>query len=82
MKGADGTRREITDFESSDFGGIIAPGESWSLVINDVANLPKEIPVEFEGEGRPTLGQVFIDRDKLMALDEKYKAWKAAQVKK
>lgn len=75
----EGRREEsVANFESPDFGGYIEPGESIALVVEDPANLPKEIPVEFEKTGRPTVGRVFIDTERLLELNRKYEEWKKA----
>lgn len=67
----------ITDFENPEFGGYIQPVESISLDIDDPHHLPERIPVSFEGEHRPQ-GKVFIDREKLLALNQDYKRWKGS----
>lgn len=66
----------ISDFDNPEFGGYIQPGESWSLVIDNLSDIPELIPVEFEEKGRISRGKVFIDRAKLETLDVDYKKWK------
>lgn len=73
----DGKREKgVVDFEDPAFGGYIEPGESIALTVEDPQNLPAEIPVEFEREGRPKPGSVFIDTKQLFTLAEQYEEWK------
>lgn len=65
----------IRDFESENFGGYIQPAEAIYLDVDDPMHIPERIPVVFEGEHRPALGQVFIDKKKLEELDRDYREW-------
>ncbi|MDP3986278.1 MAG: hypothetical protein Q8P77_02520 [Candidatus Veblenbacteria bacterium] len=71
--------RGIHDFQSEDFGGYVQPAEAIYLDIDDPGNMPDRIPVSFEGLHRPSTGTVFIDRQKLEALNMDYVAWKESQ---
>lgn len=77
FKKDDGSKEPIVDFESEEFGGIIKTNESIYLDIENINNLPKNIPVRFESAHRPKEGTVFINKDKLLELDKEYLEWKA-----
>jgi hypothetical protein len=81
MLGRDGQEGLISNFESEDFGGFINTNESIYLDIKDPNNLPNRIPVRFEGGNRPKEGRVFIDREKLVTLADKYNEWKSLEEK-
>ena len=72
IKTADGQQRslDVSDFESNNFGGFIQPLESIYLDVNDPRNLPDLIPVVFERQGMED--KIFIDKEKLIDLDNKY----------
>lgn len=76
FKKEDGSEEPITDFESEEFGGIIKTNESIYLDIENINNLPENIPVRFESAHRPKDGTVFINRGKLLELDKEYLEWK------
>jgi hypothetical protein len=79
----DGSTEEgINNFEDESFGGYLDPAESVYIDIDDPQNMPKLLPVVFEREGRPGPGQIFIDRDKLLKLQEDYKKWRGPETPK
>lgn len=73
MIGKNGTENKLVDFETDDFGGYIMPGESIYLDIDDPNNIPDRIPVVFEGDNRPKVGRVFVDKNRLLELSQEWK---------
>ena len=62
----------INNMDSDELGGYIQPAESIYLDIgSDPNNIPKRIPVIFEGE-RDVKGKIYIDSAKLEQLNKHY----------